>query len=88
MAELSPAERTFALRMAPHLNAGKSFEDAARAALDDDVRILSAAFDRGRSVYVPTPDERGRTYHTGDRPGDVIARELAAAVYRRIRGEI
>lgn len=85
MADLSPSERIFALRMLPHIEAGKSFEDAARAVLDDDIRLFSALLDRGHSNYVPTPDERGMAWHTGERPGDVIVRELAAITYRRLR---
>lgn len=87
MAELSPAESVFAMRMLPHIEAGKSFEDAARAVLQDDQRLYSALMDRGHSQYVPTPDERGKAWHTGERPGDVIVRELADITYRRIRGE-
>lgn len=38
-ATLTPAEQVFLNRMAEHMAKGKSFEDAARAVLDDDQRI-------------------------------------------------
>jgi hypothetical protein len=88
MADLSPSERVFAMRMLPHIEAGKSFEDAARAVLDDDVRLFSAFLDRGETYYRPNPDDLdSRLFCDRSRPGDVIAREIAAATYRRIRGE-
>ena len=40
---LTPAERAFIERMAPHVAAGKSLEEAARAVLADDTRLWLAA---------------------------------------------
>jgi hypothetical protein len=40
---MTPAEKTFVNRMIPHVLAGKSFEDAARAVLADDERIWLAS---------------------------------------------
>lgn len=84
-AQLSKAEQVFALRMLPHLNAGKSFEDAARAVLDDDERILAAFCDHRCSYFAPTADERGQSYETAVGKGDVIASELARTVYRQLQ---
>lgn len=85
--ELTPAEKTFVDRMAHHVAKGLSFDDAARAVIEDDQRIFAALCDRRSSHYVPTPDERGAAYTTGERPGDVIAREITRDVYTRLRGE-
>jgi hypothetical protein len=40
---MTAAEKTFLNRMVPHMIAGKSFEDAARAVLEDDERLWLAA---------------------------------------------
>lgn len=85
--DLTPAEQVFVKRMLPHYLAGKSIEEAAAAVLADDERIFAALCDRGSSQYVQTVDERGRAIYSGDRPGDMIASELAATVYKRIRSE-
>lgn len=44
-ATLTPAEQVFLNRMAEHMAKGKSFEDAARAVLDDDRRIAAFVLD-------------------------------------------
>jgi len=84
-AELSKAEQVFALRMLPHLSAGKSFEDAARAVLDDDARIFAAFCDRRHGYIVPTADERGRPAETSLGQGDLIASEITQTVYEQLR---
>ncbi len=71
----------FLRRALPHYLAGKSVEAAMRAVLDDDARLLMAAFDRGHGQYFPTPDERGISTHTGVRVGDVIAAQLSRDVH-------
>jgi hypothetical protein len=40
---MTPAEKAFVNRMIPHVLAGKSLEDAARAVLADDERIWLAS---------------------------------------------
>lgn len=40
---MTAAEKTFVARMIPHVLAGKSFDDAARAVLDDDERLWLAS---------------------------------------------
>lgn len=85
MPELTPAELAFVQRMAHHVAQGLTFDAAARAVLADDERIFAAFCDRKTSHYVPTPDERGYAWGTGERPGDIIARKLARDVYHRIR---
>lgn len=40
---MTATEQAFVNRMIPHVLAGKSFEDAARAVLDDDERIWLAS---------------------------------------------
>jgi hypothetical protein len=42
MHELTEAERIFVERMVPHIEGGKSFEDAAAAVLEDDERLFLA----------------------------------------------
>lgn len=84
---LTPAEKTFIERMASHAARGLSFEDAARAVIADDQRIFAAFCDRSASHYVPTPDGRGTSFTSGERPGDVIVREITREVYTRLRGE-
>lgn len=82
---LTPAETAFVKRMAYHVQCGLSFEDAARAVIADDERLFAALCDRASASYVPTPDERGLSYTGPERPGDVIRREMARDVYRRLR---
>lgn len=41
--ELTPAERVFIARMAPHVLAGKTLEEAAAAVIQDDERLWLAA---------------------------------------------
>jgi hypothetical protein len=84
-ASLTPSEAVFVARMAHHVARGLSFDDAARAVIADDQRIFAALCDRRSMSYVPTPDERGRAWDTGERPGNVIEREMAHAVWSRIR---
>lgn len=86
--ELTPAEKAFVDRMAHHVAKGLSFDDAARAVIEDDQRIFAALCDRSTSHYVPTPDERGSSYRTGERPGDLIVREMSRQVYTTLRGEV
>lgn len=81
---LSGAELVFAKRMLPHVKAGKSFDEAARAVLSDDARLIMAAFKRGASRYFPTADERGMSRHSGEQIGDVITREISRAVHQRL----
>lgn len=78
---LTEAEKVFALRMLPHFVSGKSVEESARAVLADDERLFEAFFDRRHSQYVPTADERGRSFVTREGRGDVMARELTRTVY-------
>lgn len=82
---LTDAEKVFVARMAHHVEAGLSFDDAARAVIADDQRLFAAFCDRSHSQYAPTPDERGTSFSTPERPGDVIEHELAMAVYGRLR---
>jgi hypothetical protein len=84
--DLTPAERAFVDRMAHHVAKGLSFDAAARAVLTDDERLFAAFCDRSEAHYVPTPDERGSSYRTGERPGDLIRREMSRQVYARIKG--
>lgn len=81
----SPAEIAFLRRMAFHAARGLSYEEAAKAVIADDERLFAALCDRRHSTYVPTPDERGKAWDSGERPGDTITRELARTVYDRIR---
>jgi hypothetical protein len=78
---LTAAEETFLKRALPHFLAGKSVADSMRAVLDDDVRIVAAAFARSSTDYFPTPCERGRSVVRADRTGDLIASEIAATVH-------
>lgn len=84
-AELSNSEQVFALRMLPHLQSGMSFEDAARAVIEDDARIFAAFCERSCADYVSTPDERGTSYRTRVGTGDVIASEISRTVYETLR---
>jgi len=84
--ELTNAEKTFALRMLPHLVTGISFEEAASAVLDDDSRLFSAFCDRSHDVIVGSySDHTGKTVRTAQRPGDIIVSELCRTVYERLR---
>jgi hypothetical protein len=84
---LAPDVLTFARRMLPHIERGLSFEDAARAVLDDDQRLFAALCDRRHSYSYRSHSSAGElaSHDTGARPGDVIAAEMARAVYDRIR---
>ncbi len=82
----SPAEATFLRRMLHHAARGLTYEEAAKAVIADDERLFAAFCDKSHSTFVPTPDERGKAWSTGERPGDTITRELARTVYDRIRG--
>ena len=79
------AEIAFLRRMAFHAARGLSYEEAAKAVIADDERLFAAFADRRHATYVPTPDERGKAWDTGERPGDTITRELSRAVYDRLR---
>ena len=78
-------ELVFVKRMAFHVERGLSFDDAARAVIDDDQRIFAAFCDRGHSNYVSTFDERGKAHYTGERTGDVIVRQLSIETYEKVR---
>jgi hypothetical protein len=67
--------------MLPHFMAGMAPEQAARAVLEDDARLVTAAFDRRSSSFFPTPDERGRSQSAAEGKGDVIAAELSRRVH-------
>ena len=84
MARLSGDELIFAKRMLPHFMSGKTPMEAANAVMQDDARLLMAAFDRGHSQYFPTADGCGTSRHSGARIGDVIASHVSAAVYARL----
>lgn len=84
---LSQGEQVFALRMLPHIQAGMSFEDAARAVIEDDSRLFAALCDRRHFVYVPTADEQGRSYPTSVGVGDVLSGQMSRRVYRKLLGE-
>ena len=84
-AELSTDVETFLRRAVPHMMAGKSVEEAMRAVLADDARIVTAAFKRQTSHHFPTPDERGISRSTGEQVGDCIASELSREVYTALR---
>lgn len=84
--ELSGAELVFVQRMLPHFMAGKSVEDAARAVLDDDVRLFTAFCDRASDTIVGSySDHTGTTYRGREGQGDVIASEITRTVYERLR---
>lgn len=84
---ITPEVEIFLRRAVPHFMAGKSVEDSFRTVLDDDQRLFDAIHDKSRSFYMPTADDRGRAYTTGERKGDLIASELARTVYARLRAE-
>ena len=84
-AALSADELVFAQRMLPHFLAGKPVYEAAKAVLEDDARLFEALFDRSHSYFVPTADERGTACSAREGKGDVIAREITAEVYSRLR---
>lgn len=67
--ELTAGAKVFVARMAHHVAAGLSFDDAARAVIADDQRILAALCDANGD----------------DRPGDMIRRELARDTYERLK---
>ncbi|PTQ64511.1 hypothetical protein C8J45_103361 [Sphingomonas sp. PP-CE-3G-477] len=75
----------FLQRALPHFLAGKSVEDSMRSVLDDDARIVTAAFACSTTDYFPTPCERGRSVVRADRTGDLIASEITATVHARLR---
>lgn len=82
--QLTPDESAFLKRMVPHVLAGKTFEDAARAVLDDDERLWLAICD------LPAGDQwcgdilgsRGIPRET---TGTEIRKHITAEVYRRLR---
>lgn len=45
---MTAAEKTFLTRMVPHMMAGLSVEEAGRAVLDDDQRIMNEVFANNR----------------------------------------
>lgn len=84
-AALSEEVIVFLHRAAPHFMAGKSVEDSMRAVLDDDARLIAAAFKRSTSEFFPTADERGISRMRPDQIGDVIFAEISRSVYSRIK---
>jgi len=85
LSQLTDAEQIFARRMLPHYLSGKSIAECARAVLEDDARLFNAYSDRRSSSFVPTADDRGRSYITPSKQGDLIANEISNAVYRKLR---
>lgn len=84
-AGLSAAELVFVKRMAVHVSNGMSINEAARAVIEDDERIFSAIHDKRSSFFMPTADDRGRAFTTGERKGDLIANDIARTVYDKCR---
>ena len=82
---MTDAEKTFALRMLPHLAAGMSFEAAGRAVLEDDARLVAAALATDHNYSVQTYDGAKPCSTGPGRRGAVIRSELASAVYGRLR---
>jgi len=83
--ELSAEVLTYLRRALPHFVAGKSVAEAMAAVLEDDARLVGAAFDRGTSHHFPTPCERGVSKYTGDRKGDLIGSHISCTVYERMQ---
>jgi hypothetical protein len=83
MAEISKDEMTFMQRMLPHFIAGKSAEEAARAVLDDDARIMNAAMiNRGQEFF---SDTVGGHFVDRNPSATTIAKTLTQVVYERLR---
>ena len=61
MTVLTESEQVFVRRMAPHVEAGKTLEEAAQAVLDDDARLFAAI-------------QEGKQYWFGDGPGAITSR--------------
>lgn len=83
MTTLTKDEMIFAERMLHHFLAGKTPEEAARAVLDDDARIMNAvAIHRHQEFF---SDFHGA--HTVDRNpvATSIAAEITARVYAQLR---
>lgn len=59
--QMTKDEEIFARRMLPHFMAGKSPEEAARAVLEDDARLLAALVE-GYNPYFETGVVRQTTY--------------------------
>jgi hypothetical protein len=83
---LSESEKAFAMRMLPHFMSGKSAHEAAKSVLDDDARLFDAFCDRSHSYFVDIGD--GRSARSREGKGDVIAKDISAIVYSRIRATI
>lgn len=82
---MTAAEKTFALRMLPHMARGLSFAEAGRAVLDDDMRLMNAALTTDHNLSIQTHDG-ARPCSTGaGQRGEVIRSELARTVYSRLR---
>lgn len=81
--EFSSAELIFAKRMLPHFMAGKSPAEAAKAVLDDDTRLLVSLCDRSHSYFIDIGD--GASGRTRQGAGDLIASQISAKVYSRLR---
>ena len=84
---MTQAELTFVHRMAPHVAAGLTLEDAARAVLADDARLLTALLeDRPTRAYGAQGD--GDPVGTAYVPTDAatgLRSALSAHVYSRLR---
>lgn len=82
---MTDAEKAFAFRMLPHIERGLGFEAAARAVLDDDMRLMNAALATDHNLSIQTDDYAlSCTTGTGQR-GAMIRKKLAARVYNRLR---
>lgn len=82
---LSGPELIFAQRMLPHFLAGQSASQAAVAVLADDARLFTAYCDRSHSHYLDLGG--GRSVITREGKGDVIAKQITAAVYAGLRAK-
>jgi hypothetical protein len=81
MTELTASEITFAKRMLPHFMAGKTFEQAADAVLEDDVRLLVAVIDNSHG-YLGFNDQ---SHYYTDTKAKGLASALSDEVYRRLQ---
>lgn len=83
---LTKDELVFVKRMAFHVERGLSFEDAAQAVIDDDMRIFTAfSQQRAKNKFVPHALGDFAYDEPNDRTGDVIGREITRQVYTRLR---
>lgn len=85
MTALTQAEKTFFLRMAPHIESGMSFEAAGRAVLDDDMRLVDAAIATDHNLAIQTDDYALQCTTGAGQRGASIRSEMARTVYSRLR---